>query len=85
MERAYKLEFAGERAGSLYVSCCGLSKTEPLHSFGPAQKPYYLIHYILRGKGRFSLRNKEFQLSSGNGFLIPPEGTVDLYLGWIPR
>ena len=73
MERAYKLEFAGERAGSLYVSCCGLSKTEPLHSFGPAQKPYYLIHYILRGKGRFSLRNKEFQLSSGNGFLIPPE------------
>ena len=73
MERAYKLEFAGEQAGSLYVSCCGLSKTEPLHSFGPAQKPYYLIHYILRGKGRFSLRNKEFQLSSGNGFLIPPE------------
>ena len=73
MEKAYKLEFAGEKAGSLYVSCCGLSKTEPLHSFGPAQKPYYLIHYILRGKGRFTIRNKEFQLSSGHGFLIPPE------------
>lgn len=73
MEKAYKLEFAGERTRDLSVSCCGLSRTEPLHSFGPAQKPYYLIHYILRGKGRFSLRGKEFQLSSGHGFLIPPE------------
>ena len=28
MEKAYKLEFAGERTGSLYVNCCGLSQTE---------------------------------------------------------
>lgn len=39
MEKAYKLEFAGEQTGSLYVSCCGLSRTEPMHSFGPALKP----------------------------------------------
>lgn len=73
MEKAYKMEFATEKAGGLSLSCCGVSKTEPLHSFGPAQKPYYLIHYILRGKGRFSLGGREFQLEEGNGFLIPPE------------
>ena len=36
MEKAYELEFGGEKSGSLYVNCCGCSKTEPLHSFGPA-------------------------------------------------
>lgn len=58
MEKAYKLEFAGEQTGSLYVNCCGLSRTEPMHSFGPALKPHYLIHYILSGKGRFFNRRR---------------------------
>ena len=58
MEKAYKLEFTGEKSGSLFVNCCGCSRTEPLHSFGPAQKPHYLIHFILSGKGRFyGIRN----------------------------
>jgi AraC family transcriptional regulator of arabinose operon len=73
MEKAYKLEFAGEQTGSLYVNCCGLSRTEPLHSFGPALKPHYLIHYILSGKGRFSIGGKEYPLEAGYGFLITPD------------
>lgn len=73
MEKAYKLEFTGEKSGSLFVDCCGCSRTEPLHSFGPAQKPHYLIHFILSGKGRFSIRDKEYTLEPGYGFLIPPE------------
>ena len=39
MEKAYELEFFGEKNGSLFVNCCGMSRTEPLHSFGPAIKP----------------------------------------------
>ena len=73
MEKAYKLEFAGERTGSLYVNCCGLSQTEGLHSFGPALKPHYLVHYILSGKGRFSIGGKEYPLEAGYGFLITPD------------
>lgn len=73
MEKAYKLEFAGEQAGSLYVNCCGLSRTEPMHSFGPALKPHYLIHYILSGKGRFAIGGEEYPLESGCGFLITPD------------
>ncbi len=73
MEKAYKLEFAGERTGSLYVNCCGLSRTEPLHSFGPALKPHYLIHYILSGKGKFSIGGEVYPLEAGYGFLITPD------------
>lgn len=72
MEKAYQLEFLGEKSGSLFVNCCGCSKTEPLHSFGPAQKPHYLIHFILNGKGRFTIRDKEYILEAGYGFLISP-------------
>lgn len=72
MEKAYQLEFLGEKSGSLFVNCCGCSKTEPLHSFGPAQKPHYLIHFILNGKGKFTIRDKEYILEAGYGFLIPP-------------
>ncbi|MCH5262400.1 MAG: AraC family transcriptional regulator [Lachnospiraceae bacterium] len=73
MEKAYKLEFAGEQTGSLYVNCCGLSRTEGLHSFGPALKPHYLVHYILSGKGRFVIGGKEYPLEAGYGFLITPD------------
>ena len=73
MEKAYKLEFAGEKSGSLYVNCCGCSRTEPLHSFGPALKPHYLIHYIINGKGKFMIGDKTYPLKAGYGFLIMPE------------
>lgn len=73
MEKAYKLEFAASQGGSLYNTSCGCSKTEPLHSFGPAVKPFFLIHYILSGKGTFVHGEKEYHLEAGYGFLITPE------------
>lgn len=76
MEKAYELEFTGEKSGSLYVNCCGLSRTEPFHSFGPAYKPHYVIHYILSGKGKLALGGKEYPLEQGYGFLIPSEELV---------
>ena len=73
MEKAYELEFTGEKSGSLYVNCCGLSRTEPLHSFGPAFKPHFVIHYVIGGKGKLAIGGKEYPLKQGYGFLIPPE------------
>lgn len=72
MEKAYKLDFKNDRVGSLFVNCCGCSQTEPLHSFGPASKPHYLIHYVLSGKGLFRFDDKEYRLEAGYGFLIQP-------------
>ncbi len=72
MEKAYKLFFETEPNEGLVVTNCGFSRTEPLHSFGPALKPNYVIHYILSGKGIFSIDGKTYELESGSGFLIPP-------------
>ena len=72
MEKAFKLDFENDKIGSLYVNCCGCSRTEPLHSFGPASKPHYLIHYVLSGKGVFRFHDKEYRLEAGYGFLIQP-------------
>jgi len=76
LEQAYKLEFVNEQIQGLSVNCCGCSKTEPLHSFGPALKPHFLIHYVLSGKGRFSVENQEYSLEAGSGFLIEPGALV---------
>ncbi|MCR5670431.1 MAG: AraC family transcriptional regulator [Butyrivibrio sp.] len=73
MEKAYKLLFNTEESDDLYVYCCGLSKTLPGHSFGPALKPHFMIHYCLNGKGRFSIGGKSYPLKAGYGFLIVPE------------
>lgn len=73
MEKAYELEFSGEKNGSLFVNCCGMSRTEPFHSFGPAIKPHYVIHFVISGKGKFSIGNKDYSLEAGYGFVIPPD------------
>ncbi len=73
MEKAYKLLFNTEESDDLYVYCCGLSQTQPGHSFGPALKPHFMIHYCLSGKGRFSIGGKTYPLKAGYGFLIVPE------------
>lgn len=72
MENAYKLEFTQDDPGSLYVTCCGLSQTLPEHSFGPAVKPHYMIHFILSGKGQFNISGENYSLQTGCGFLIVP-------------
>ena len=78
MEKAYKLAFGEGHGGDLYMTCCGCSRTEPLHRFGPALKPHYLIHYVLSGKGIFRLEGEEYPLEAGYGFLIEP-GQMSLY------
>ena len=60
MEKAYKLSFETLQGEGLVVVNCGCSKTEPLHSFGPALKPNYVIHFILSGKGICKKIKKKF-------------------------
>lgn len=73
MEKAYKLLFNTEESDDLYVYCCGLSQTLPGHSFGPALKPHFMIHYCLSGKGKFTIGGKTYPLKAGYGFLIVPD------------
>ena len=40
---------------------------------------FYLIHYIISGKGFYKLRNKTFSLSAGDAFLVYPNTEVLYY------
>ncbi|NMB97558.1 MAG: AraC family transcriptional regulator [Clostridiaceae bacterium] len=57
---------------------CGTEKCKPGHFFGPAVRDYYLIHYIVDGKGIFQVGNTTYNLDKGQGFLIFP-GIVTFY------
>jgi AraC-like DNA-binding protein len=69
-----KLEFTSQaklsRALTLYYG--GSEVCVPSHSFGPAIRQHYLLHYILNGKGKYYVNNKCFELKQGEGFLICP-------------
>lgn len=41
----------------LYFCYCGYEACAPLHSFGPAVRPNYLIHFVMDGKGIFNIES----------------------------
>ena len=56
----------------------GCHKTPPLHAFGPAVRPYYLLHLIEKGEGYIERDGVKTYLSAGQAFLIRPD-EVTLY------
>lgn len=57
----------------LSVERYGYQKCKPGHSFGPGKKGHYIIHYVLKGRGSFSLGKLTYHLGPGDGFLIRPD------------
>jgi AraC-like DNA-binding protein len=51
----------------------GAEECDPGHSYGPAVRDHFLIHYIIKGKGFFQVGNKTYHLEKGQGFLICPD------------
>ena len=52
---------------------CGYQACAPNHSFGPAVRPYYLLHYVLEGEGTFLKNSTLHQVGPGDLFVICPE------------
>lgn len=51
---------------------CGIEDCKPSHSYGPAIRDHFLIHYIFSGKGIFQVRDRVYHLSKNQAFLICP-------------
>jgi AraC-like DNA-binding protein len=51
---------------------CGEHICESSHNFGPASREYYLLHYVISGKGIFKTKGKEYNVSKGQVFVIRP-------------
>ena len=73
MEEAHVYLFKNRKFSDFYLCFCGYAKCEPLHSFGPAVRPNYLMHIITEGRGKYSVDGKQYELKAGQGFLIEPE------------
>lgn len=72
MEKAIARDYPLQAGASLGITSVGRSDTMAGHKYGPAVRPYYLIHYILAGAGTFMVNNVAYHLHAGQGFLIEP-------------
>ena len=50
----------------------GQEKCEPSHSYGPAIRPYWLLHYVVSGFGTFTRDGMVHKISPEQIFVIPP-------------
>ncbi|WP_261303155.1 AraC family transcriptional regulator [Paenibacillus andongensis] len=60
----------------LTVLFAGESQTKPEHRLGPKVYDYYLIHYVISGRGFFSSQGEEYELGAGDSFVIEPEQLI---------
>lgn len=72
MEKAITKDYSLQTGTGLGITSVGRSDTLAGHKYGPAVRPYYLIHYILAGSGTFIADNVAYHLHAGQGFLIEP-------------
>lgn len=50
----------------------GWHETPGRYGYGPTVRDHFLVHFIMRGKGKVVVRNKEYQIGEGQCFAIFP-------------
>ncbi|HIV18315.1 MAG TPA: AraC family transcriptional regulator [Candidatus Merdivicinus intestinigallinarum] len=55
---------------------CGWQQCPPGHSYGPYIRSYYLMVYVVSGRGVFQARGKLYHLEKGSTFLLFPGETT---------
>lgn len=74
MEKSWVKTFERQEQDSEELSLChcGYSICAPGHSFGPAVRPNYILHYVLDGRGTYRIGARTYHLEKEQGFLIEP-------------
>lgn len=71
-----KIYISDPKHTDLNMYRCGIEDCSPGHSWGPALRDHYIIHYILDGKGIYSVNDQTYHLQKGQGFLICPHTII---------
>ena len=61
---------------SLSVYNVGFQKCTPDYQWGPGIRDHYLIHYVISGKGTYTVNNQTYTLTEGDSFLVYPNTEV---------
>lgn len=70
------LEYLKRQSVDLYLSYCGIEECDPEHAYGPIQRSEYLLHYVLSGKGTYTVNEQTYELKNDQLFLICPDVTT---------
>lgn len=73
--------YSGGEVMSLYSNPlslvqAGYEKCRSLHSYGPAIRNHFLLHFVVSGEGRLETANGDFKIGKGQGFMICPDETA---------
>ena len=55
---------------------CGMRECDASHSFGPCIRDYYILHFVISGRGTFVCDNNVYQVYENQVFVIRPHETV---------
>ena len=69
------------RAGRSYdiqIISCGGEQCRPGHTYGPAVRDHYLIHFVASGRGELLAQERRWEIGPGQGFIIFPD-EITLY------
>jgi hypothetical protein len=66
------IEDSGIAPRALAPCNVGHEKCLPHHSFGPAVRTEWLLHFVLSGKGSFRTARGEYRVQKGEMFIIKP-------------
>lgn len=56
----------------LHLISCGYEQCSADDSYGPVMRPYYIVHFVLSGKGHFLVGSKHYTIEQEQFFLIEP-------------
>ena len=78
MSNTYKQSFKQNYTDNVELSIfnCGLQSCEQGYTWGPGVRDHYLIHFVVSGKGTYTVNNTVFELHAGDVFLAKPSQLI---------
>lgn len=61
-----------EKYSGLNPVVFGYEQCAPSHSYGPAVRTYWLIHFVVSGCGYYAIGGRRYKVELGEMFVIPP-------------
>lgn len=65
-----------DKNADLFIHNVGYSHNRPNYSYGYDRRSFYILHYILSGRGTYTVNDKTYSLRQADGFLVPADTTV---------
>ena len=75
----YSYKAKSPKSFSLAVTNTGYQQCDSGYGWGPGVRDHFLIHHIVKGKGRYLCGSQTYELRTGDTFLIYPNAEVAYY------